>query len=104
MKVKLKIINMSEKKIQFTGYLALNGAELVDCDISTIDKCIEVLHKNSVLEWRRKKDDPLMLATYSLTFKGDGTDDLIIKNGPSFDWVRVVLNGENIIGKYQYKA
>ena len=101
MKIKVKIINLSNERIQLTGYLELNGVELVNCDTRTIDICMEVSQKDSILEWKRIKNDPMMSATYKLKFKGDGTDDLMIQNAPSFEGVKVLLNGKNISGEYQ---
>ena len=54
MKIKVKIINLSNERIQLTGYLELNGVELVNCDTRTIDICMEVSQNDSILEYKEQ--------------------------------------------------
>lgn len=100
--IKLKIFNSSCGILNLTGYLKLNEIDLVDCDATTIEKEIEVNNEEGVLVWKRAKIDQLEEGIFILKFKDN--NELVIKNSPSFDGVKVILNGVNIIGKFKYKG
>ena len=89
-------------KIQFTGYIELNGVELVNCDTNTIEQEFEVADKNSILVWKRVKADPTEYGMFKLYFSDDVENYLLIQNAPSYDGVKVSLNGKNITGKHYF--
>lgn len=100
--IKMRIVNNSNKLISLSGFLKLNEIELVNCDTTTIEKTIEVKSEEGILIWRRSKEDPLEEGIFILKFKDK--NELLIQNAPTFDSVKVVLNGENIMGKFKYKG
>ena len=100
--IELKIVNNSDKKVSLSGFLKLNEIELVNCDTTTIEKTTEVKSEEGILIWRRSKEDPLEEGIFILKFRDK--NELLIQNAPTFDSVKVVLNGENITGKFKYKG
>lgn len=106
MNIYLKVYNNANYKLKGkikllgTGYLSLNGIDIVNCCTKTIEKTISLdKTKNVVLIWKREKLDPMFIVTYILNFDDKTNNTLIIENSPEFDTVKVILNNNLITGK-----
>ena len=87
-------------KLHGTGYLNLNGSDIVNCCTDKIEKTISLdKSKNVVLIWKRAKIDQMMIGTYILNFDERINNYLLIQNAPDFESVKVILNNSTITGK-----